>query len=356
MNSVILAANQVLSPLFALADAIRQAQGENLRVLGFGPAECSHRIIASDPLWRLRHYAGPDTGAALLIVAAPIKRPYIWDLAPEVSAIRYCLQQGLRIYLLEWRPPSRRTGVCGLAEYADKAVSEAVARVSEEAGGVKPFLVGHSLGGTLAAITAALHVERLSGLVLLSAPLSLHPGASAFRDALAAMAPSWLSELEIVPGSLLSQVSTMASPGTFIWSRLQDASASATDPRAQEVRSRIERWSLDEVPLPGKLVHQVFQWLYRENRFCKGTLVIQGRKIGPSCVRLPTLAVANATDQVAPPTSIIPFLEAMQRADTCLIEYPGEPGVVLQHLGILVGRDAFARIWPQIVSWISAHS
>jgi polyhydroxyalkanoate synthase len=37
----------------------------------------------------------------VLIVAAPIKRPYIWDLTPAVSAIRYCLGAGLRVYLLE---------------------------------------------------------------------------------------------------------------------------------------------------------------------------------------------------------------------------------------------------------------
>jgi len=29
----------------------------------------------------------------------------------------------------------------------------------------------------------------------------------------------------------------------------------------------VERWALDEVPLPGKLVHQIVEWLYRENRF-----------------------------------------------------------------------------------------
>jgi polyhydroxyalkanoate synthase len=36
-----------------------------------------------------------------------------------------------------------------------------------------------------------------------------------------------------------------------------------------------------------------------------------------------------------------------------LIEYSGERGVGLQHLAILVGRQAHARIWPQIVSWLN---
>jgi hypothetical protein len=39
-----------------------------------------------------------------------------------------------------------------------------------------------------------------------------------------------------------------------------------------------------------------------------------------------------------------------------LVTYPGEPGVVLQHLGILVGPMAFAQFWPEITDWIEGHS
>jgi poly[(R)-3-hydroxyalkanoate] polymerase subunit PhaC len=35
-----------------------------------------------------------------------------------------------------------------------------------------------------------------------------------------------------------------------------------------------------------------------------------------------------------------------------IIEYPGEVGVCLQHLGILVGRQAHAAVWPEIISWL----
>jgi polyhydroxyalkanoate synthase len=266
------------------------------------------------------------------------------------------LRHGLRIYLLEWKPPHGQSAICGLAEYADDAISEALAAVLKEVGTVKPFLMGHSLGATMTAIFAALHPEYLSGLLLLCAPLCLHPGVSPFRDVLAAVPPSQLSEMGIVPGSLMSQLSAMASPTTFVWSRLWDAAVTAMDPRASDVRQRVEHWALDEVPLSGKLVHEILQTLYQENQLCNGTLTIRGRSIGPSCIRLPTLAVANTIDEVAPPASVIPFFKAMSGADTTLIKYSGEVGVVLQHLGIFVGRDAFARIWPEIVSWIRTHS
>jgi polyhydroxyalkanoate synthase len=89
-------------------------------------------------------------------------------------------------------------------------------------------------------------------------------------------------------------MSALASPDTFIWSRLADAAFSVTDGHALEIHARVERWALDEVPLPGKLVHQIVEWLYRADCFC--------------------------------------------------------------HLGILIGRKARAQVWPEIISWIYSQN
>jgi polyhydroxyalkanoate synthase len=290
----------------------------------------------------------------VLIVAAPIKRPYIWDLAPARSAIRYCLDQHLRVYLLEWLSPARGQESAGLEAYAGEAISECLAKAASDAGKEEPFLMGHSLGGTLAAIHAAFDTEGVRGLVLLGAPLCFQSGVSRFRDALVSLVPSGLSDSDVVPGSLLSEVSALASPSTFIWSRLADAAFSLADPAATAIRARVERWALDELPLPGRLVHEIVEWLYRENRFCRGTLPICGRRAGPSGLPLPTLMVINTADEIAPSASVAPFAQAMPGRAARVIEYAGETGVGLQHLAILVGRRAYAEIWPKIISWFKA--
>jgi polyhydroxyalkanoate synthase len=338
---------------FAMTDTLRRLQGDAVAAFGLGPSECPYQVIASGPNWRLRDYGDHRTSSSLLIVAAPIKRPYIWDLTPSVSAIRYCLQRSLHVCLVEWMPASRHTGNSGLDEYA-VAISDCVTKVSAEAGGSKPFLIGHSLGGTLAAIYGALAPESINGLVLLRAPLCFPPAESRFRDALVALVPPDLSDADPFPGSLLSHMSALASPGTFIWSRLMDAALSVTDHRAMDIHARVERWALDEVPLPGKLVRQIIDWLYRENRFCRGALTVGETLVGPSRVSVPMLAVVNTADDVAPLTSLKPFTDAMPGKNARIIEYPGEVGVCLQHLGILVGRAAFARVWPDILAWLGA--
>jgi polyhydroxyalkanoate synthase len=101
-------------------------------------------------------------------------------------------------------------------------------------------------------------------------------------------------------------------------------------------------------------VHHIVDWLYRENRFFRGVLTISGKLVGPSSLSVATLAVINTADDVAPPISVKPFADAMA-GKVRIIEYPGERGVCLQHLGILVGRNAQALVWPRIISWLKSR-
>jgi polyhydroxyalkanoate synthase len=337
---------------FSAIDAFRRMQGDVLASLGFGPIESTYRVIASGSYWRLRDYDTIHRSRPVLIVAAPIKRPYIWDLAPASSAIRRCLGTGLRVYLLEWLPASENTCSVGIAECV-QAISAALETIGSGRGGQKPILMGHSLGGTLAAIYAATASETIDGLVLLGAPLCFRPGESPFRDALVKLVPAPLSDSDPYPGSILSQASAAASPETFIWSRFLDAIRCAADRRALEIYARVERWALDEVALPGKLVSEIVELLYRENRFCRGILNVKGRTIGLENLSAPTLAIVNMADLVAPLHSVSPIGEAIGHEKFHIIEYSGETGVCLQHLGILVGRQAHAQVWPQITDWIA---
>ena len=345
--------NALTQAQFDVGDVIRRAQGDLAGAFGLNPSECLYRTITSHSYWCLRDYGGGDQSASLLIIAAPIKKPYIWDLTPSISSIRFCLHQGLHVHLLEWMSTSSHAGNYGIDECV-LAISEAVATITAIAKGAKPCMIGHSLGGTLAAIYGAFQPETIKALVLLGAPLCFEPSKSQFRDALISLVPRKISEDETFPGSLLSHASALASPNTFIWSRLIDAALSVGDPLAMDIHARVERWALDEIRLPGKLVHQIIDWLYRENRFCRETLKIHEKFVGPHGLSTPTLMVINTADQIASLASLVPFTERMT-TKTQIIQYPGEVGVCLQHLGILVGRQAKATIWPDILSWIKCQ-
>ena len=131
------AINALRRAQFDVSDILRRAQGDVVGAFGLDPQESPHQIITSRAHWRLRDYGGTHRSLSLLIIAAPIKRPYIWDLAPSISAISFCLHQGLYVQLLEWMPASPSTGNCGLDQYV-LAISEAVAAVTTAAQGAKP--------------------------------------------------------------------------------------------------------------------------------------------------------------------------------------------------------------------------
>ena len=348
---------------YALLDEARRRAGRALDAAGLGPAEAPFRVAAAMPGARLRAYQPPGAasrGPVLLIIPAPIKRAYLWDLLPEVSVVRRCLSRGLRVYVLEWLDPGPAEDDFGLADYAKRLPLAALDAVASETGEAAPVLAGHSLGGTFAAILAALHPERARGLVLVDAPLAFGPdrGGPLARAVAAAPHARVLRAVagSPVPGSLTGLLSAAAAPEAVVLQRWADLGASAGDPLAAAVHARAGRWMLDELAMPGRLFEEVLERLYREDRLATGTLQVGDRRVGLDGLRIPVLAVDNPAGRVVPPASILDGLARMPPdVPRRVLRYEGERGPALQHLGPVVGPEAHARLWPEILDWIAAR-
>lgn len=342
-------------------DRSRREFGVLLDILGLGRAETPHRVAFSESGVSLKAYGDGDTdgGApALLLIPAPIKGSYLWDLAPDISVVQQCLRCGFRVYLVQWEPPGLQMRGFGLADYADRLIFDCLQAVRAEGWGRQVFLVGHSLGGTLAAIFAALHPERVRGVVLLGSPLHFGAAVGALGPVVAAAPHARLltAMLGDVPGSFLNAVSVLAAPMAFEWSRWLDWLTSLSDEQAWRTHLRVERWALDELPLARRFFEEIVEQLCREDRLMQGSLFIWGRRVGPDLLELPILCVVDPRCPIAPPESILPFLKAMKAIDTRLLLYEGDTGVALQHAGMLVGRRAHQHLWPEILHWVRVHS
>src|SRR5262245_25496388 len=296
---------------FEALDNARRLQGMALDALGLGPSEAPHETIFRTAGASLRRYGtGKEPGPPVVIIPAPIKRSYIWDLAPGASAAR-CLLDAGSVFLLDWEPTAEPFG---LAEYAG-LIREALDAAAID----RAVLLAHSLGGLFAAVFAALHPRRVRGLGLLATPLHFAPGVgifSAMADAFAARAiPS------SVPGSFLGAASFRAAPVTFGWDRFLDLAASLPAPGAMATHLRVERWALDEFPLPGQLLAELATRLARDDAFVRGTLSVGGRLAAPAQVTAPLLCVVDPRCDVVPPAAVLPFLEAAGSTDKTLLHY-----------------------------------
>jgi polyhydroxyalkanoate synthase subunit PhaC len=341
---------------FRHMDNIRHAQGRLLDLAGFGPKERPFRLIHCEAGLKLRKYGQASNGGpVVLIVPAPIKKSYIWDLAPEVSVVHRCLAAGMQVYLAEWTPVDGREHHFGLDDYGNRLLTACQQAIESDSGAEQLVLVGHSLGGVLAATFACLHPEWVRALVLLEAPLHFAEDAGSFAPLVAAAPDAWPigQVFGDVPGSFLNLVSLVAAPHAFQWERYLDGVLSMSSPAALENHLRVVRWTQDEFPLPGRLFSEIVEWLYRQDRFMKRTLAVGDRKIGPRDLHAPLLNVIDPRSTIIPPQSILPFHEAAASQTKDVLWYGGDIGVAVQHVGVLVGSNAHANIWPAIFAWLA---
>jgi polyhydroxyalkanoate synthase len=338
--------------IFEAMDDSRRLQGRLLDAVGLGRVESPYRVVHSDLGVTLRAYSDSN-GPVLLIVPAPIKRPYIWDLAPKSSVVQRLVREGFRVYLISWEPPGAEGARFGLDAYADRLIADCAQAITRETGEERLIVAGHSLGGTLAAIFAALHPERVGALVLLVSPLHFGAETGRFVNLVAAQAESAPEMSNPIPGSYLSTLSYMASPETFAFARWADWFQSLADREALHKHMRVTRWTLDELELPGKLFQEVAQLLCHDDRFMRGTLRVRRRRASPDRIEAPVLAVGDARCDIVPPSAIVPCLEAMPAKEKRALWYEGDVGVALQHVGVLVGENAHKRLWPEIMRWMS---
>jgi polyhydroxyalkanoate synthase subunit PhaC len=336
-------------------DAARRRGGRALQAAGLGPRTTPSRCVEVEPGVRLHTYPSAGAGPPVLLVPAPIKRSYVWDLEPAVSVVAHAIREGLRPHLVEWTDVPTDDPATGLDHYADTLLGGCVDEVATRTGARRVALAGHSLGGTLATICAARRPERIAALALLEAPLRFGAAAGSFAPFIATTPPSTVAQLARggVPGAFLDVVSAAAAPREFALERRLDLVRSLPDPAALRTHLRVLRWAGDEFRMPGALFRDVVERLYRDDAFARGTLHVAGERVGPDTLTAPLTTVVAPRSTVIPPGSVVPVHDAAAVPDKLLLEYRGDVGVALQHVGVLVGRSAHRDLWPRILERLS---
>lgn len=339
---------------FETMDESRRRRGAAMDQAGLGPKETPHRVVLERPGLRLRFYGGKSGRPVALIVPAPIKRHYIWDISPHRSVVRHALDEEFRVFLVEWTEPVDEAANYSLEDYGVRLIDACVEAIHDIAGTDRVLLLGHSLGGVLATLHAAVRPERVAALVNVEAPLHFGKASGSFLP-LVAFGPSAQNVAQLfdtIPGSLLSFASLSASPASFALERYADLVRSMGSDVALRSHFLVQRWTLDESPMSRRLFEDVIEQLYRQDRFMNGTLIMGGHALGPQDVMAPFLAVCDPDSVVVPPASIVDFLREAGSQIKRVLCYEGDTGVALAHVGALVGDNAHRHLWPRIFDWM----
>ena len=136
---------------------IRQSD-PNIFEVGRDLATTPGKVVFQNELIQLIQYA-PSTETVLktplLIVPPWINKFYVLDLTPEKSFIKWCVDQGLTVFVISWVNPDARLASKDFADYMREGPLAALDVIEAITGEHKIHTVGYCVGGTLLAVTLA---------------------------------------------------------------------------------------------------------------------------------------------------------------------------------------------------------
>ena len=112
----------------------------------------------------------------VLIVYAPILRPYILDLVPGNSFVEYLSGEGFEVFLLDWGNAGPEDKHLSFEDWILDYMPEAVQSVLSSSQAEELTIYGYCQGGTMSAMYASLFLEEyLKNLILLATPTNFAP-------------------------------------------------------------------------------------------------------------------------------------------------------------------------------------
>ncbi len=97
----------------------------------------------------------------VLIVSAWVMKPFILDLSPDYSLIRYLVRAGFTVFAISWVNPGADERDLSMEDYLQMGILDAMAVIGTIVPHARIHATGYYLGGTLLAMAgAALARER----------------------------------------------------------------------------------------------------------------------------------------------------------------------------------------------------
>ncbi len=318
---------------------------------------------ASEPRWatqnrvalelltvRLRDFSTAAEGTPTLVCAPfALHGSTITDFAPRHSLVEALQGAGIRrVFVTDWRSASPDMRFLSIDNYlADLNV------LVDELGG-RVNLLGLCQGGWMALIYAVRFPCKVGRLALAGAPIDLGAGRSKLSELAHNTPIAIFRELvDLGGGRILGQHALQFWAPNFperetVRELLQSPHA-VNSPAFRRLESRFRDWYGSPLDLPGTYYLQVVEHLFKNNHLAAGRFVALGGKVALSELHCPLCLLAARDDDVAAPEQIFATEHLVDR-QRCSIQKAVAP---CGHLGLFMGREVLAQIWPDIARWLS---
>ena len=319
-------------------------------------------LIDDGTLREVYHYrprgGAKESGDPVLLVT-PLAAPALcFDLRRGCSLVEHLVTQGRPTYLVEYGEVSFANRTLGMEHWVDEVIPAAIKEVSEHAGGRPVHVLGWSLGGIFALLTAADRPDLpIASLIVVGSPVDVTkvPLVAPIRPLLNITDGGLVTQLYRAMGGApkplvrrafqLSSFNKLVTKPLAIAAKLDD-----TDFLAQI--EAVDRFTENMTAYPGRTFGQIYHRLLKGNQLATGVVKMDGkREVALADIRVPMLVFAGASDGIAPVRSIQPMVDLVPNAPS--VRFEVVPG---GHLGMLTGRAARGTTWRIVDEFIDEHA
>ncbi|WP_407164651.1 PHA/PHB synthase family protein [Bradyrhizobium sp. ORS 111] len=289
---------------------IRQSDPTNLEV-GVNMATTPGKVIYQNELMQLIQYS-PTTEnvlrTPLLIVPPWINKFYILDLRPEKSYIKWCVDQGITVFVISWVNPDKELGKKTWADYMTEGPLTAMDVIEKVTGEMKVHAAGYCVGGTLLASTLAYLAEKRRQRVTSATFFAAQVDFTHAGDLLVFVDEGQISALErdmqqsgVLEGSKMAMAFNMLRSNDLIWSYVVNNYLKGQPPSSFDLL----HWNSDATRMPASNHSYYLRNCYLENRLSTGTMVLDNTLLDLSKVKVPVYNLATREDHIAPAESVL---------------------------------------------------
>ena len=279
--------------------------------LGRNLAMTPGKVIHETRLFQLIHYAPttPDVLATPLVIFPPwINRFYILDLTPEKSFVKWCVGEGVSLFMVSWKSADESLADVTLDDYVAAQI-EAVDVIREALGVPSVHTIGYCVAGTTLAATLALlaargEADKVASVTFFTAQVDFADAGDLtlfLGDDTMGLLGQLTEDKGYLDGRYMAATFNLLRGRDLIWSYVVNNYLMGQEPAPFDLL----HWNGDTTNLPANWHRDYLENFYKQNLLVKaGAIIVDGTPIDLGKIRTPAYIQAGREDHIAPPQSV----------------------------------------------------
>jgi polyhydroxyalkanoate synthase len=243
----------------------------------------------------------------MLIVPPWINKFYVLDLTPEKSFIKWCVDQGLTVFVISWVNPDAHLSKKTFEDYMREGPLAALDAVKQATGESKVHAAGYCVGGTLLAVTlahmAATRDKRIVSSTFFASQVDFTYSGDlkifADEEQITALEKQ-MAERGYLDSRKMANTFNLMRSNDLIWPYIINNYFKGKTPPPFDLLY----WNADATRMPAANHSFYLRNCYLKNKLVRGEMVIGGKSLDLKKVKVPIYNLGTREDHIAPAKSV----------------------------------------------------